>query len=73
MKRLGVAQEVTGSCHILSFNGHRVLLDCGLVQGSKKDARRNYAKKMLQLRDSQRVIPNPITIYSFILAKMNAG
>ncbi len=39
---LGAAQEVTGSCHLITFNNHRVLLDCGLVQGSKEDAMRNY-------------------------------
>lgn len=28
--------EVTGSCHLLEVNGHKVLLDCGLIQGSRK-------------------------------------
>jgi metallo-beta-lactamase family protein len=37
----GAAGEVTGSCHILTINGHRVLLDCGLIQGSPKDEARN--------------------------------
>jgi len=37
----GAAGEVTGSCHILKVNGHRVLLDCGLIQGSKADEDRN--------------------------------
>jgi metallo-beta-lactamase family protein len=39
---LGATQEVTGSCHLLSINGHNILLDCGLIQGSKRDALRNY-------------------------------
>lgn len=39
----GAAQEVTGSCHLLTLNGYKVLLDCGLIQGSKTDAMRNYA------------------------------
>jgi metallo-beta-lactamase family protein len=37
----GAAGEVTGSCHILEVNGHKVLLDCGLIQGSKVDEARN--------------------------------
>ncbi|MGB5446841.1 MAG: MBL fold metallo-hydrolase, partial [Psychromonas sp.] len=39
---LGAAQEVTGSCHLITFNDHKVLLDCGMIQGSKEDALRNY-------------------------------
>jgi metallo-beta-lactamase family protein len=38
---LGAAAEVTGSCHILHVGGRRVLLDCGLIQGSRKDEERN--------------------------------
>ena len=37
----GAAGEVTGSCHILHGNGHRVLLDCGMIQGSRKQEARN--------------------------------
>jgi len=37
----GAAAEVTGSCHILHVGGQRVLLDCGLIQGSRKDEERN--------------------------------
>jgi metallo-beta-lactamase family protein len=36
----GAAQTVTGSQHLLSLNGTRVLLDCGLYQGPRKEA--NY-------------------------------
>ncbi|GAD03372.1 MBL fold metallo-hydrolase RNA specificity domain-containing protein [Agarivorans albus] len=39
---LGAAEEVTGSCHLLTVNDKQVLLDCGLIQGSKADAMRNY-------------------------------
>ncbi|MBK6660965.1 MAG: MBL fold metallo-hydrolase [Proteobacteria bacterium] len=38
---LGAAGEVTGSCHLLTVGGRRVLLDCGLVQGSRTDEARN--------------------------------
>lgn len=37
----GAAAEVTGSCHILHVDGRKVLLDCGLIQGSRKDEDRN--------------------------------
>lgn len=37
----GAAGEVTGSCHILEIRGHRVLLDCGLIQGGRADEARN--------------------------------
>ncbi len=34
----GAAQTVTGSQHLLEVNGHRLLLECGLYQGRRKDA-----------------------------------
>lgn len=34
----GAAGEVTGSMHELSVNGQRVLLDCGMYQGRRKEA-----------------------------------
>jgi metallo-beta-lactamase family protein len=37
----GAAGEVTGSCHILTINGHKVLLDCGMIQGGRKQEARN--------------------------------
>jgi len=37
----GAAAEVTGSCHILHIDGKKVLLDCGLIQGSRRDENRN--------------------------------
>ncbi len=33
----GAAREVTGSCHELQVNGKRILLDCGLFQGKRKE------------------------------------
>jgi metallo-beta-lactamase family protein len=41
LRFFGAAGEVTGSCHILTVAGRRVLLDCGLIQGSREDEQRN--------------------------------
>ncbi len=38
---LGATEEVTGSCHLLEINGHKILLDCGLIQGGRKKEARN--------------------------------
>ncbi|MHB8634837.1 MAG: MBL fold metallo-hydrolase RNA specificity domain-containing protein [Fimbriimonadaceae bacterium] len=38
----GAAQTVTGSLHILDFNGRKVLVDCGMFQGSKELRARNW-------------------------------
>jgi metallo-beta-lactamase family protein len=36
----GAAQTVTGSLHLLEYDGRRVLLDCGLYQGRRAEANR---------------------------------
>jgi len=35
---IGAARTVTGSMHLLEVNGYKVLLDCGLYQGKRKQA-----------------------------------
>ena len=40
----GAAREVTGSCHILRVGGKTVLLDCGMFQGRREEARQKNAK-----------------------------
>ncbi len=37
----GAAQTVTGSCHLLHACGRRILIDCGLLQGSREIEREN--------------------------------
>ena len=32
----GAAKQVTGSCHLVICNQRRVLIDCGLFQGSRE-------------------------------------
>jgi len=34
----GAAREVTGTCHEIQANGHRILLDCGLFQGKRQES-----------------------------------
>jgi metallo-beta-lactamase family protein len=38
LKFCGAAGTTTGSQHLLEINGKRILLDCGLYQGHRKDA-----------------------------------
>jgi metallo-beta-lactamase family protein len=38
---LGAADEVTGSCHLVTVGNRRIVLDCGLIQGRRKDEERN--------------------------------
>lgn len=40
---LGAAGQVTGSRTLLSFDGHTVLVDCGLFQGPKSEREKNWA------------------------------
>ena len=38
----GAAEEVTGSCHLIEVGSTKVLFDCGLIQGRRKDELRNH-------------------------------
>lgn len=37
----GATREVTGSCFLLQVGGHRILVECGLIQGSSEHERHN--------------------------------
>ena len=39
----GATGQVTGSCYLLETSTHRILLDCGLFQGSKETEKQNEA------------------------------
>jgi metallo-beta-lactamase family protein len=37
----GAAKQVTGSCHLITCNDHRVLVDCGMFQGNEEVEKAN--------------------------------
>ncbi len=39
----GAVGQVTGSCYLLESGGHRILVDCGLFQGTNMAEKENYA------------------------------
>ena len=38
----GAAKDVTGSCHLITCNERRVLIDCGLFQGGEETEAKNF-------------------------------
>ena len=44
IKFCGAATSVTGSCHLISTENHKVLLDCGQFQGNKAMEAMNWAE-----------------------------
>lgn len=56
LKSLGAAGTVTGSKHLLTFEGHRILVDCGLFQGLKNLRDLNWAHLPVAPRDIDAVV-----------------
>ena len=56
----GAAETVTGSCHLLEVNGQRILIDCGLYQGSRE-------------LDAQNSLPLPFDARSLDLVLVTHG
>jgi metallo-beta-lactamase family protein len=52
----GAAQEVTGTCHEIQANGKRILLDCGLFQGRRREAAAKNAGFSFEPTDIDAVI-----------------
>ncbi len=40
----GAVREVTGSCHLISTGNDKILLDCGMFQGRRKDTNQKNRK-----------------------------
>lgn len=52
----GAAGEVTGSMHLLEVGGKRILLDCGLFQGRREEARKKNVEFPIDVRALDAVI-----------------
>lgn len=52
----GAAGEVTGSCYLLEAAGARILLECGLIQGSPKDEARNFDRFQFEPKSLDAVV-----------------
>jgi metallo-beta-lactamase family protein len=52
----GADRTVTGSCHVLEINGLRILLDFGLYQGRRDEARRINALLPEHLKETDAII-----------------
>jgi len=53
---LGAAQTVTGSMHLINFNGTKILLDCGLFQGKRSEAYERNKKFPFEVKDVAAVL-----------------
>jgi metallo-beta-lactamase family protein len=52
----GAAREVTGSCHLLNINSFRIVVDCGLWQGSEESYLKNWEHFCFDAKDIDAVI-----------------
>ena len=53
---MGAAQTVTGSMHMLEVNGARILLDCGLFQGRRRESFERNRNLPFDARDLDAVV-----------------
>jgi metallo-beta-lactamase family protein len=53
---LGAAGRVTGSCYLLRVNGHRLLLECGQIQGSRAEEELNREPLPVPAEDIDAVV-----------------
>jgi len=52
----GAAGQVTGSCHLLEWRGHRVALDCGMFQGRRDESAKLNANLPFDARQLDAVV-----------------
>ena len=53
---LGAARTVTGSKHLIEANGKKILVDCGLFQGSRELSQRNWWPWAFEPRELDAVV-----------------
>jgi metallo-beta-lactamase family protein len=53
---LGAAETVTGSKHLLTLNGHKVLVDCGMFQGGRELRQRNWQPFPLPIDELEAIV-----------------
>lgn len=53
---MGAAREVTGSCHLLTVNGHTIALDCGMFQGRRAESTAKNRRLPLPISDLDAVV-----------------
>lgn len=56
IKFCGAAEGVTGSCHLLTTDRHKILLDCGQFQGGKAQDEMNFMPFPFAVNDVEAVI-----------------
>lgn len=56
IKFLGAAGTVTGSCHLISIGGKRLLLDCGQFQGGHKEDALNREPLEIDAQDVDAIV-----------------
>lgn len=52
----GAVGDVTGSCHEVHANGKMLLLDCGMIQGSEEDEKRNELEFPFEINSVDAVV-----------------
>ncbi len=52
----GAALDVTGSCYLIDTGSSRILVDCGMFQGSKRIERKNYIPRSIDPHNIDAVI-----------------
>src|SRR3954469_22575922 len=52
----GADRTVTGSCHLVEVNGLRILLDCGMYQGRREEARQFNQYLPLDIKDIDAIV-----------------
>ncbi len=56
LRFLGAADVVTGSKHLLTWDDHRVLVDCGLFQGQRQWRERNWQDLPVPVQEIEAVV-----------------